>query len=103
MSKQRDFNEEFDDEVGRKYSYDFDYDVMQPYMIKSFAPFFRKGNLLELGSFKGEFTERYLPYFKDITCVEASDVAVAAAKKRLGKKVKKIYTGLFEDVKLPEK
>jgi SAM-dependent methyltransferase len=101
----RDFNEEFDDNVGRKYTYNFDYDVMQPFMIKAFAPFFKQGNLLELGSFKGEFTERYLPYFDDITCVEASDVAVRDAEKRLGKKVKKIYTSLFEDPKLrlPEK
>src|SRR5665213_3271712 len=98
MSNTRDFNEEFDDTVGRKYGYDFDYDVMQPYMIKSFAPFFVKGNFLELGSFKGEFTERYLPYFDDVTCVEASDTAVAVAQKKLGNKVK-IYTSLFEDVK----
>jgi 2-polyprenyl-3-methyl-5-hydroxy-6-metoxy-1,4-benzoquinol methylase len=102
MSKQRDFNEEFDDGVGRKYGYNFDYDVMQPYMIKSFAPFFTEGNFLELGSFKGEFTEKYLPYFKDITCVEASDTAVKDAEVRLGDKVK-IHTSLFEDVDLPEK
>jgi SAM-dependent methyltransferase len=100
MARTRDFNEEFDDNVGRKYTYNFDYDVMQPYMIKAFRPFFKDGKLLELGSFKGEFTERYLPYFDDITCVEASDVAADEAKKRLGKKVKKIYTSLFEDPKL---
>lgn len=102
MSNQRDFNKEFDDNVGRKYSYDFDYDVMQPFMIKAFSPFFVKGSLLELGSFKGEFTKRYLPFFDDVTCVEASDTAVAAAQKMLGSKVK-IYTSLFEDVKLPKK
>jgi 2-polyprenyl-3-methyl-5-hydroxy-6-metoxy-1,4-benzoquinol methylase len=34
--------------------------------------------------------------------VEASDVAVAVANKEIGDKVK-IYTSLFEDVKLPEK
>lgn len=102
MTKQRDFNEEFDDSVGRKYGYDFDYDVMQPFMIRSFAPFFREGSLLELGSFKGGFTKRFLPFFDDITCVEASDVAVAEAKKELGDKAE-IHTALFEDVKLPKK
>lgn len=102
MSTSRDYNEEFDDSVGRKYAYNFDYDVMHPYMVKSFVPFFQKGSLLELGSFKGEFTKRLLPYFDDISCVEASDVAVAAATKALGKKVK-TYTALFEEVKLPKK
>lgn len=102
MSQKRDFNKEFDDSVGRKYGYNFDYDVMQPFMIKAFAPFFTKGKFLELGSFKGEFTEKYLPYFDDVTCVEASDDAVAEANKRLGDKAK-TYTAMFEDVELPEK
>ena len=102
MSDNRDFNEEFDDNAIRKYGYDFDYDVMQAYMIKSFTPFFLKGSLLELGSFKGGFTKRFLPHFSDITCVEASDVATQAAAKELGNKVK-IYTSLFEDSKLPKK
>lgn len=102
MAKQRDFNKEFNDDVGRKYGYNFDYDVMQKYMIKSFAPFFTPGSFLELGSFKGEFTEKYLPYFDDVTCVEASDEATDAAAKRLGEKVK-LYTALFEEVTLPRK
>lgn len=102
MSKQRDYNDEFDDNVGRKYAYEFDYDVMHPYMVKSFAPFFRQGSLLELGSFKGDVTKRLMPYFNDVSCVDASDVAVAEARKKLGDKVK-MYTSMFEDVKLPKK
>ncbi len=98
----RDFNKEFNDNVGRKYSYNFDYDVMNPFMIKSFHPFFVPGKLLELGSFKGEFTKRYLPYFDDVTCVEASDVAVQEAKKLHGDKVK-FVNSMFEDADLPEK
>jgi len=98
----RDFNSEFDDNVGRKYGYNFDYDVMYPYMMKSFIPFFRGGNLLELGPFKGEFTKLFLPYFKDITCVEASDVAAAEAKKKLKDKVN-IIVSSFEDANLPSK
>ena len=79
MSQNRDFDQEFRD-GSRNYAYGFDYDVMHPYMLKSFLPFFRKGNLLELGCFKGEFTRRFLPHFSDITCVEASGEALAAAK-----------------------
>ncbi len=98
-AKKRDLDSEFSDDVGRKYAYNFDYDVMYPYMMKSFVPFFREGNLLELGGFKGEFTERFLEYFDDITCVEGSPQAAAEMKKRLGDKVK-IHVSYFEDPKL---
>lgn len=98
----RDFNNEFQDNEGRKYTYGFDLDVMHPYMLKSFLPFFRHGNLLELGSFQGNFTKRFLPYFDDITCVEASDEALNVAKAELGDRVKYIHA-MFEEVILPEK
>ena len=48
---------EIRDTRDHKYAYGFDFDVMHPYMIKSFEPFFRPGTLLELGSFKGDFTQ----------------------------------------------
>ena len=106
MSNQRDFNQEFADLVvednGRKYAYSFDYDVMHPYMIRSFEPFFNKGSLLELGSFKGAFTARFLNHFSDVTCVEASDVAIEEAKVKLGDKVTFINS-LFENVVLPKR
>jgi len=69
-------------------------------MLRSFIPFFRSGNLLELGSFRGDFTKRVIPFFKDITCVEASSEAIEAAKEELGDKVKFVHS-LFEDVILP--
>jgi len=100
MSTQRNYNQEYRDTQDHKYAYNFDFDVMHPFMIKAFEPFFRQGNLLELGSFKGDFTERLLPYSKDITCVEASEEAIDAAKVRLGKKVKFVHS-LFEKVSLP--
>jgi len=81
MSKGRNYNQEIEDNGGRRYFYGFDYDVMHPYMIRSFEPFLRGSSLLELGSFKGDFTEKFLPYFDDITCVEASNVAVEEARK----------------------
>ncbi len=83
MNSNRDYNAEIKDTNDHKYAYGFDFDVMHPYMIKSFQPFFNKGSLLELGSFKGDFTRRLLPYFDDVTCVEASDVAIAEAKQRV--------------------
>ena len=102
MKEKRNFNNEFDDNVGRKYGYSFDYDVMHPYMLRSFTPFFRPGNFLELGSFKSEFTQRFLPYFSDITCVEASDEALAQAEEVLRGRVK-FVNAIFETVSLPTK
>ena len=105
MSSGRNYNEELDDSAlpaQEKYVYGFDYDVMHPYMVKSFAPFFRPGNLLELGSYNGSFTERLIPHFEDITCVEASDVAIAQAKERLGDRVSYV-NDLFEKVSLPKR
>jgi 2-polyprenyl-3-methyl-5-hydroxy-6-metoxy-1,4-benzoquinol methylase len=102
MSNNRDYNAELKDTKDHKYAYGFDFDVMHPFMIKSFIPFFRQGNLLELGSFKGDFTRRFLKYFDDITCVEASNEAIALAKKDFGDKIK-YYNSLFENVALPTK
>ncbi len=100
--KKRDYNKEFDDNVGRKYAYGFDYDVMHPYMVKAFESFFVPGNALELGSFKGSITKRLVPYFDDLSCVDASDVAAAEVTKMLGDKVK-VHVAMFEDADLPGK
>jgi SAM-dependent methyltransferase len=102
MNKQRDYNVEIADTNDHKYAYGFDFDVMHPYMIKSFEPFFIQGSLLELGSFKGDFTKRFLAYFEDITCVEASEVAVAEAERKLNGKVTFVNT-LFEKASLPRR
>lgn len=102
MSNQRDYNAELKDTKDHKYAYGFDFDVMHPFMLKSFIPFFKQGNFLELGSFKGDFTRRFLPHFEDITCVEASDEAIAIAQKEFGTKVKFINS-LFEKATLPTK
>ena len=99
--QKRDYNKEILDN-DRLYAYNFDYDVMHPFMLKSFIPFFVNGNLLELGCFKGEFTKRFLPYFDDITCVEASAYAIEEAKKKVPNHVKFINE-IFEEVRLPVK
>jgi 2-polyprenyl-3-methyl-5-hydroxy-6-metoxy-1,4-benzoquinol methylase len=100
MNSQRNYNKELKDTSDHKYGYSFDFDVMHPYMIKSFHPFFKEGNFLELGSYKGNFTKRFLEYFNDITCVEASEDAIGIAKNELGGKVK-FVNSLFEEASLP--
>jgi GNAT superfamily N-acetyltransferase/2-polyprenyl-3-methyl-5-hydroxy-6-metoxy-1,4-benzoquinol methylase len=102
VSDDRDYNAEIKDTKDHQYAYNFDFDVMHPCMVRSFEPFFKKGSLLELGSFKGDFTKRLLAYFNDITCVEASDVAIQEAKRKLGDKIK-FVNALFETVTLPKR
>lgn len=98
-STPRNYDLEAKDALGHKYAYTFDFDVMHPFMLRSFEPFFRKGSALELGSFRGDFTKRLAPHFDDITCVEASGEAVAAARAALGDRVK-FVGGTFETVSL---
>ncbi|MFZ4641431.1 MAG: class I SAM-dependent methyltransferase [Nodosilinea sp.] len=100
--KKRQYNAEIKDIQDHKYAYNFDFDVMHPYIVRSFQPFFRPGNLLELGSFKGDFTQRLLNYFDDITCVEASTLAIQKARLKLSDRVQ-LINGLFETVILPKR
>jgi 2-polyprenyl-3-methyl-5-hydroxy-6-metoxy-1,4-benzoquinol methylase len=101
-SGKRDYNEEMKDLGSHKYAYSFDFDVMHPYMLRSFAPFFVKGSALELGCFKGDFTRRLTSHFQDITCVEASGEALVEAKAKVGASVEFIH-GRFEDAVLPRR
>lgn len=100
MTSSRDFDKEIRDAGGHKYAYSFDLDVMHPFMLKAFKPYMKTGNLLELGSFRGDFTKRLLPFFQDITCVEASSEAIEIAKRELGDKVTYVHS-LFETATLP--
>jgi 2-polyprenyl-3-methyl-5-hydroxy-6-metoxy-1,4-benzoquinol methylase len=102
MNQKRDYNAEIRDTADHQYAYSFDFDVMHPYMIRSFEMFFRPGSLLELGSFKGDFTQRLLDLFDDVTCVEASGEAIAEAKRKLGGKAAYIHS-LFETAILPRR
>jgi 2-polyprenyl-3-methyl-5-hydroxy-6-metoxy-1,4-benzoquinol methylase len=102
--KRRNYNQEMQDTKEHKYAYNFDFDVMHKYMLKSFEPFFYGGKALELGSFKGDFTWRLFPYFQDITCVEASDEALGTAKKRYYDQSNISYIeNVFEALELTEK
>jgi 2-polyprenyl-3-methyl-5-hydroxy-6-metoxy-1,4-benzoquinol methylase len=100
--KNRDYNKELSDTSDHKYAYNFDFDVIHRFMIESFKPFYRKGNCLELGSYKGDFTRRILNDFETVTCVEASDEACEIMQKKFSSKVK-VINALFENVTLPEK
>ncbi|MBN8774338.1 MAG: class I SAM-dependent methyltransferase [Thiobacillus sp.] len=102
---ERNYNQELDDTdnpAHEKYAYSFDFDVLHPYMIRSFEPFFRQGSLLELGSYKGDFTRRLLPYSDEVTCVEASDLAIREAQRRLGDQATYVHS-TFECVVLPRR
>lgn len=102
MNSKRDYNQELKDTSDHQYAYSFDFDVMHPYMLKSFEPFFRQGSVLELGSFKGDFTRRLASRFSDITCVEASSDAIGIARMALPENVSFINSR-FEDAVLPRK
>ncbi|TNV22985.1 class I SAM-dependent methyltransferase [Buttiauxella sp. B2] len=102
MIESRDYNKEINDAADHQYAYNFDFDVIHPFMIRSFQPFFNKGSLLELGSFKGDFTRRLLEHFDDITCVEASDLAINQAQMKVGSNVKYINS-MFEQAELPRR
>jgi 2-polyprenyl-3-methyl-5-hydroxy-6-metoxy-1,4-benzoquinol methylase len=98
----RDYNLELRDTEDHKYAYNFDTDVMHHYMIESFKPFFVPGNVLELGSSKGDFTSRLLPYFSDITCIEASAEAIEICKHKLPSDIEYVHS-TFESAQLSKK
>lgn len=98
MSK-RDYDREGTDQPDHKYAYGFDFGVMHHYMMQSFKPYFLVGRLLELGSYRGDFTLRLLREFEKVTCVEASNEAMEFARARIGDRAL-FVSGRFEDVQL---
>lgn len=102
VTNTRNYNQETADNEERKYAYSFDFDVMHPFMIRSFKPFMRTGKLLELGSFEGALTKRLTEHCQDITCVEASSEAAKIAAVNIGDKAS-IVNDRFETVSLNEK
>ena len=102
MSGARDYDLEIRDTASHQYAYDFDFDVMHRFKIRAFQPFFRPGRLLELGSHEGSFTELLVPYFDDITCLEASAVAIERARQRLGDRVTFVH-GLIESAPIEDR
>lgn len=103
MPTQRDYDTEIADAKDHSYAYRFDFEVMHPYMLKAFSPFSREGSVLELGSFKGDFTERLLACFDDVTCVEASEIALDEARKKLNGQDVQLLHATFETAQLPRR
>lgn len=99
-SGNRNYDAEIKNTGDHQYAYGFDFDVMHPYMMRSFEPFFRSGSVLELGSFKGDFTRRLRQRFDEVTCVEASAEALAVARGRFSDGVRFVHSR-FETVTLP--
>ena len=85
-----------------KYAYNFDYDVMHPFMLRTFQPHFKSGSILELGSYEGKFTKMLLPFFNKIFCVEASKNAITKAKILVGERAK-FYNSNFENFNFNQK
>lgn len=102
MRPPRDYDSEMKDNDGRRYAYNFDFDVMHGFMIRAFEPFFQEGSALELGSFKGDFTRRLAGQFADLTCLEGSAEAIEEARIKLGDKAKFIHS-TFETALLPRR
>lgn len=102
MGMNRNYDTESRDTGDRQYAYAFDFDVMHPLIIRSFQPFFVQGSVLELGSFKGDFTGRLLQLFDDVTCVEASGQAIEEARRRIGDRAS-FVNSMFETASLPRR
>jgi 2-polyprenyl-3-methyl-5-hydroxy-6-metoxy-1,4-benzoquinol methylase len=98
----RSHNLEYQDNQGRKYSYDFDA-VIRRYMLKTFEPqFIRGGSVLELGCHKGDMTEQILEYFPAVTAIEAASDLVAGVRARFPGRANVILS-TFEDASLPDR
>jgi len=95
----RNYDRESQDTAERRYAYAFDFEVMHPFILRSFEPFYAGPSVLELGSFRGDFTRRLAERFTDITCVEGSPEAAAVARASLGDRAR-VIEGTFEDVVL---
>jgi 2-polyprenyl-3-methyl-5-hydroxy-6-metoxy-1,4-benzoquinol methylase len=92
----RDYNKEAHDS-DRKYAYDFD-NLLRHYMMDTFIQHVRSANgrVLEMGCYKGEFTEILCQHFDNITVIEAADELVEFTSQRVDKKVKFICS-TFEE------
>ena len=100
----RDYNKEYQDSatMSGRYSHEFD-DMLRKYMMRTFSSFISNDatNALELGCYKGTFTEILANHFDDLTVVEAADELIEFSRGRVGKKVKFIHS-TFESAELDE-
>ena len=98
----RNYNQEIKNNDERSYFYGFDIDIMHPFMYESFEKFFLPGDVLELGSYDGSFTDHLLSRFNCVDCIEASSEAADRASARHGRSVN-ILIARFEEASLNKK
>ena len=79
----RDYNQEHRDTADKKYFYDFDA-ILRRYMMRTFEPLLVPGKALELGCYRGDFTEILAARLPDLTVVEASDELIEHTRARVG-------------------
>ena len=82
LSEKRNLDQEGVAPEGRKYLYDFD-KRMYSYILRTLTPFFRTGSTLELGCYKGDFTELLSVVFSDLTALDGSPEAAEACVARM--------------------
>mgnify|MGYP003386324950 CR=1 FL=1 len=94
MTAHRDYNREAKSLPDKAYQYNFDH-IVRDYMIRSFQPFFRTGNAMELGCYEGDTAVQLAPFFTDMAVVEAASDALDIARARLPKNTLAIHS-IFE-------
>lgn len=99
----RNHDTEYQDLENRKYAYDFDY-LMHQYMMKTFQPWISAdGKALEMGCYKGEFTQLLTQEYGSVTVVDGSSELIGVAKQRQGLEKVKFIHSTFEAADLNEK
>lgn len=101
MRDARDLDREFQDNVGRKYAYDFDW-VIRSFLLKRVTPHLKRdGKTLEIGAFMGDMSEQILAHFPNLTILEGSADLCHHLETRFGKQIS-IRHGLIETYKFEE-
>ena len=95
LSEERDLAAEGVAPEGRKYLYDFD-KRMYGYILRTLTPFLRRGSALELGCYKGDFTELLSPLFSELTALDGCAEIAAQTRQRMGSRAN-VRTGWIED------
>ena len=99
----RDYNQELLNTSDHQYRFDFDVNVMHPYMVRAIKIFLKEGKTLEMGSYKGYFSRLLKKTVGDLECIEASSDAVAQFKADPELANITVYNNTFETAKLPHK
>jgi 2-polyprenyl-3-methyl-5-hydroxy-6-metoxy-1,4-benzoquinol methylase len=101
VGSMRNHNKEYQDNLGRNYSYDFD-TIIRRYLLRRLEPHFtHDGSVLELGCYKGDMTEQILEYFPAITAIEAAGDLAEIVRLRFPARVT-VVNATFEDVQLDQ-